>query len=324
MLLTKGFIIRSTSPSQVPITIVAKDGGKDFRFCVDYRAVNTQTISDATPPPNIQMLFDQLQGATVFTKIDLRTAYWQVQVKPADRWKTAFTCRYGYFEWTVMPFGLKNAPAPFVRLMDEVFHDYLDKFLIVYLDDLVVYSKNLDDHLHQLELIFIRLREHKLYAKLEKCNFMQKQIKFLGHLVLADGIRVHPEKVKSIVDWQTPTSVKDVRSFLGISGYYRNFIQNYSKVASPLTELLKDEQRFKWGEEQQSAFKFLKQLTSAPILVLPDMSLPFKVTTDACVVLSVLYYHKIVVKVINLSHTLVRNYLVLSRIGQHMNKNYLQ
>ena len=197
------------------------------------------------------MLFDQLQGATVFTKIDLRTAYWQVQVKPADRWKTAFTCRYGHFEWTVMPFGLKNAPATFVRLVDEVFNDYLYKFLIVYLDDLVVYSKNLDDHLRQLELILIRLREHRLYAKLEKCNFMQKQIKFLGHLVSADGIRVNPEKVKAIIDWPTPTSVKDIRSFLGISGYYRKFIQNYSKVAAPLTELLKHEQRFKWGGNNQ-------------------------------------------------------------------------
>ena len=167
--------------------------------------------------------------------------------------------------------------------MDEVFQDYLDKFMIVYLDDIVVYSKNVDEHLHHLQLIFNRLREHKLYAKLEKCQFMQKQIKFLGHLVSADGIRVNPDKVKAIVDWPTPTTVKDIRSFLGISGYYRKFIQNYSKVAAPLTELLKDEQRFKWGEEQQSAFDLLKHATtSAPILTLPNMQLPFKVTTDAC------------------------------------------
>jgi hypothetical protein len=283
MLLSKGFIVRSKSPSQVPITIADKDGGKDYRFCIDYRAINAQTISDATPPPNIQMLFDQLQGATIFTKIDLRSAYWQVQVKPSDRWKTAFTCRYGHYEWTVMPFGLKNAPATFVKLMDEVFQDFLDKFLIVYLDDIVVYSKTLDEHLHHLERIFSRLREHKLYAKLEKCQFMQKQIKFLGHLVSAEGIRVNPEKVKAIVDWPTPKTVKDVRAFLGISGYYRKFIQNYSKVAAPLTELLKDEQQFKWREEQQSAFDLLKHATtSAPILAIPNMELPFKVTTDAC------------------------------------------
>ena len=144
-----------------------------------------------------------------------------------------------------MPFGLKNAPATFVRLMDEVFHDFLDKFLIVYLDDIVVYSNNLNEHLHHLDCIFKRLREHKLYAKLEKCQFMQKQIKFLGHLVSSEGVRVNPEKVQAIVDWLVPTSVKDVRSFLGISGYYRRFIQNYSKVAASLTELLKDEQRFK-------------------------------------------------------------------------------
>ena len=169
MLMNKGFITRSSSPSSVPLTIAPKDGGTDYRFCVDYRAVNTQTISDATPPPNIQMLFDQLQGATVFSKIDLRTAYWQVQVKPSDRWKTAFTCRYGHFEWTVMPFGLKNAPATF------------------------------------------------------------------GHFISADGIQVNPEKVKAITDWPTPKTVKDVRSFLGISGYYRRFINNYSKVAAQLT-----------------------------------------------------------------------------------------
>ena len=146
-----------------------------------------------------------------------------------------------------MPFGFRNAPATFVRLMDEVFHDYLDKFLIVYLDDIVVYRRNLQEHLHHLEIIFQRLRQHKLYAKLEKCQFMQKQIKFLGHLVSAEGVKVNPKKVQAILDWPVPRTVKDVRSFIGISGYYRKFIQNYSKVAAPLTELLKDEQRFKWG-----------------------------------------------------------------------------
>src|ERR1700680_3323647 len=167
--------------------------------------------------------------------------------------------------------------------MDEVFGDYLDKFIIVYLDDIVVYSKSVDEHLHHLELVFNRLREHKLYAKLEKCSFMQNQIKFLGHLVSADGIRVNPEKVKAITDWPIPKNAKDIRAFLGTSGYYRKFILNYSKIASPLTELLKDEQRFKWGEEQQAAFDSLKTaITTAPVLVLPNMELPFKVTTDAC------------------------------------------
>ena len=202
----------------------------------------------------------------------MRTAYWQVPVKPSDRWKTAFTCRYGHFEWTVMPFGLKNAPATFVRLMDDVFHDYLDTFMIVYLDDIVVYSKTIDEHLQQLELVFKRLRQHKLYAKLEKCKFMQREIKFLGHIISANGIKVNPAKVKAITDWPTPHTVKHVRSFLGISGYYRRFINNYSKVAAPLTELLKDEQRFQWGKEQQVAFDQLKHATTtAPILILPNM-----------------------------------------------------
>src|SRR5260370_9745422 len=186
------------------------------------------------------MLFDQLQGATIFTKIDLRAAYWQVRIKPTDTWKSAFTCRYGHFEWLVRQFGLKKEPATFVRLMDEVFSTYLDIFIIVYLDDIVVYSKTLDQHLHHLELVFKKLREHKLYAKLEKCSFMQRQIKFLGHLVSADGIRVNPSKVKAIMDWPAPTNVKEFRAFLGTSDYYRRFILHYSKVPPPLTKLRKD------------------------------------------------------------------------------------
>ena len=283
MLLSKGFIQRSVSPYAVPITIADKDGGKAFRFCVDYRAINAQTVTDATPPPNIQILFDQLRGATIFSKIDLRTAYWQVKIRTEDRKKTAFVCRYGHFEWLVMPFGLKNAPATFVRLMDEIFGDYLDTFIIVYLDDIVVYSKTLAQHVKHLELVFKRLREHRLYAKLDKCAFMQREIKFLGHLVSADGISVNPDKVKAISDWPVPKTVKDVRAFLGASGYYRKFILNYSKVASSLTELLKDEQPFKWQEEQSTAFNKLKNaLSTAPVLQIPDTAIPFKVTTDAC------------------------------------------
>ena len=159
-----------------------------------------------------------------------------MKIRTEDRKKTAFVCRYGHFEWLVMPFGLKNAPATFVRLMDEVFGDYMDSFIIVYLDDIVVYSKTLEQHITQLELVFKRLREHKLYAKLDKCTFMQREIKFLGHLVSSDGIRVNPDKVKAIRDWPVPKTVKDIRVFLGASGYYRKFILNYSKIASPLTE----------------------------------------------------------------------------------------
>src|ERR1700682_828509 len=182
------------------------------------------------------------------------------------------------YEWTVMPFGLKNAPATFVKLMDEVFQEHLDKFMIVYLDDIVVYSKSVDEHLHHLQLIFSRLRQHKLYAKLEKCQFMQREIKFLGHLVSSDGIRVNPDKVKAIQEWPVPKTVKDIRVFLGASGYYRKFILNYSKVASPLTELLKDEQPSKWQEEQSTAFNKLKDaLSTAPVSKIPDTAIPFKI-----------------------------------------------
>ena len=167
------------------------------------------------------------------------SGYHQIQIRKEDIPKTAFTTRYGLYEYTVMSFGLTNAPATFMRLMNSVFHEYLDKFVVIYIDDILVYSKTEDEHAEHLRLILTKLREHRLYAKFSKCEFWLKELIFLGHVVSAQGVAVVPDKIQSILDWETPKSVKDVRSFLGLAGYYRRFIEGFSKLAKPMTDLLK-------------------------------------------------------------------------------------
>jgi hypothetical protein len=245
-LLDKGFIRPSTSPWGCPAIFVKKKDNT-LRLCVDYRPLNAVTIKNKYPLPRIDLLFDQLAGAKIFSKIDLRSGYHQIKIKPEDIPKTAFSTRYGLYEYLVMSFGLTNAPAHFMYLMNSVFMPELDKFVVVFIDDILVFSKNEEEHAKHLRIVLQRLREHQLYAKFSKCEFWLKKVPFLGHVLSEKGIEVDPEKVKDILNWKTPTTVHEVRQFLGMAGYYRRFIPSFSKVSKRITELLKKEVKFEWS-----------------------------------------------------------------------------
>ena len=242
-LLQKGYIRPSSSPWGSPAIFVDKKDGS-LRMCVDYRQLNEVTVKNKYPLPRIDDLFDQLSGAKVFSKIDLRTRYHQLKIKKEDIPKTAFTSRYGLYEYTVMSFGLTNAPAFFVHMMNKVFMDFLDKFVVVFIDDILIYSKGEDKQKDHLRAVLQRLRDHKLYAKFSKCEFWLKQVGFLGHVLSAEGIAVDPSKVKDVLDWLPPMTVTQIQSFLGLAGYYRHFIEGFSKIAKPMTELLKKDTKF--------------------------------------------------------------------------------
>jgi hypothetical protein len=251
-------------------------------MCVDYRPLNAVTIKNKYPLPRIDVLFDQLAGAKVFSKIDLRSGYHQIKIRPCDIPKTAFSTRYGLYEFLVMSFGLTNAPAYFMYLMNSVFMMELDKFVVVFIDDILIYSKSEKEHAKHLRVVLQGLRDHKLYAKFSKCEFWLKSVKFLGHTISHDGISVDPSKVQEVMDWKPPKSVHQIRSFLGLAGYYRRFIPDFSRIAKPMTELLKKGVKFVWSEACEKAFHTLRQhLTSALVLVQPDNSKPFEVFCDA-------------------------------------------
>lgn len=280
-LLRHGFIRPSQSPYGSPVLFVKKKEG-DLRMCVDYRALNKLTIKNTYPLPRIDELMDQLHGAKVFSKIDLRSGYHQIRIADEDIQKTAFRTRYGLYEFMVLPFGLTNAPATFMTLMNEIFKDCLDLSVVVYLDDILVYSRTEEQHLRDLELVLARLQEHELYAKLSKCDFFKTEVDFLGHIVGKDGIKVDPTKVQTVKDWPTLTSVKDIQSFLGLVNYYRRFIPSYALMALPLSEMIKKDVPFSWCSSQQAAFDFLKQaLVTAPVLVIFAPNKPVTVHTDA-------------------------------------------
>ena len=215
--LDKGFIQPSTSPWGYPAIFVKKNDNT-LRLCVDYCPLNAVTIKNKYPLPRIDLLFDQLAGAKVFSKIDLRSRYHQIKIKPEDIPKTAFSTRYGLYEYLVMSFGLTNAPAHFMYLMNSVFMLELDKFVVVFIDDILVFYKNEEEHAEHLCIVLQRLRKHQLYAKFSKCEFWLKKVPFLGHVLSKKGIEVDPEKVKDILNWKTPTTVHEVRQFLGIAG----------------------------------------------------------------------------------------------------------
>ena len=233
-----------------------KDGS--LRMCVDYRGLNKITVKNRYPLPLISGLFDQLSQAKIYTKIDLRGAYNLVRIKAGDQWKTAFRTRYGHFEYNVMPFGLTNAPAIFQHLMNDVFHEFLDHFVVVYLDDILVFSKNEKDHENHVRLVLEKLCSAGLYAKLEKCVFHQPQIEFLGYIISGEGLSMDPKKIEAVISWKRPSTVRDVWCFLGFANFYWIFIQNYSKIAAPLTKLTcKD--KLEWSVEADQAFEALKK-----------------------------------------------------------------
>ena len=280
-LLDHGFIRESHSPWGAPVLFVKKKDGS-MRLCIDYRQLNKVTIRNKYPLPRIEDLFDQLQGAKCFSKIDLRSGYHQLRVKDSDVQKTTFSTRYRLFEFLVMPFGLTNAPSVFMAFMNRVFRPYLDRFVIVFIDDILIYSATPKEHEQHLEIVLQTLRNHKLYAKFEKCAFWLEEVKLLGHVATKDGIAADPAKVEAVRDWLTPTSVTEIRSFLGLAGYYRRFIEGFSKIASPLTQLTRKDTPFIWSESCEKAFNLSKEkFTTAPLLIIPEVGVKFVVFTDA-------------------------------------------
>ena len=280
-LLEKGFIRPSSSEWGCPALFVKKKD-QSLRMCVDYRPLNAVTIKNKYPLLRIDILFDQLSKARVFSKIDLRSGYHQIKIRPQDIPKTAFSTRYGLYEYLVMSFGLTNAPAYFMYLMNSVFMPELDKFVVVFIDDILVYSENEQDHAEHLRIVLTRLREHQLYAKFSKCEFWLKKVPFLGHILSEEGIVVDPSKVQEVMDWKVPISVSEVRSFLGLAGYYRRFIPDFSKIAKPMTSLLQKDHKFVWTEGCELAFRTLRKLlTTAPVLAQPNIEKPFDVFCDA-------------------------------------------
>ncbi|KAK9075551.1 hypothetical protein SSX86_003876 [Deinandra increscens subsp. villosa] len=282
-LLDKGFIRPSSSPWGEPVLFVKKKDGT-FRMCIDYRELNKVTIKNRYPLPRIDDLFDQLQGSSYFSKIDLRSGYHQLRVRDEDVPKTAFRTRYGHYEFLVMPFGLTNAPAVFMDLMNRVCKPYLDKFVIVFIDDILIYSKTKEEHEEHLRLILELLRKEQLYAKFSKCDFWIREVQFLGHIVDQNGIHVEPAKVEAIKNWPTPRAPTEIRQFLGLAGYYRRFIKGFSQLVQPLTALTHKGVQYRWGEKEERAFQTLKDmLCSAPILALPDGIDDFVVYCDASI-----------------------------------------
>ena len=274
------FIRPSSSPWGAPVLFASKkDGG--LRFCIDYRALNRLTVKNSYPLPRVDDLLDQLNSAKYYSKIDLLMGYHQIRLSPDSIPKTAFRTKYGSFEFLVLPFGLTNAPGFFMTLMNEVFSDYIDKFMIVYLDDILIYSRNWEEHLRHIKLVLQRLRKHKLYGKLTKCIFGVQEVEYLGFILKTDRITVDPNKVQAIQAWKVPSCKKDIQSFLGMVNFYRRFIKNCASIAKPLTQLTKNVP-FDWNAEAQKSFDALKEvLVTAPVLKAFNPNCPIIVTTDA-------------------------------------------
>ena len=280
-LLKNGSIEPSLSPFGAPVIFIKKKDGT-LRMCIDYRALNKITIKNRFPIPLIDDLIDRLHGAKIFTKIDLRSGYNQVRIHEEDIEKTAFRTRYGHYQYKVMPFGLTNAPATFQAMVQDILRPLLDICVVVYIDDILIYSQTEQDHAKHIRQVFEILRSHKLYGKMSKCEFFKESVDYLGHVISSQGIATDPQKVASIKNWPQPTTLKEMQSFLGLCNYYRRFIADYSRIAAPLTDLTHKDTPFHWTTQATDAFEELKKrMTEAPVLCIPDAELPFTVTTDA-------------------------------------------
>ncbi|KAJ8752343.1 hypothetical protein K2173_003979 [Erythroxylum novogranatense] len=280
-LLENGYVRPSSSPWGAPVLFVKKKDGS-WRMCIDYRRLNMVTIKNKYPLPWIDDLFDQLRGVRVFSKIDLRSGYHQLRIKESNVSKTAFRTRYGHYEFLVMPFGLTNAPAAFMDLMNRVFKEFLDQFVMVFIDDILVYSKSEEEHEEHLRIVLQTLRDRELYAKFSKCEFSLHEVTFLGHVISQDGVHVDPRKVEAVMNWPAPKTVTDVSNFLGLVGYYMRFVKGFSMIVASMTKLLRKNQKFIWTDECQKSFEELKlRLTSAPVLIFPSGDEGYTVYSDA-------------------------------------------
>lgn len=280
-MLARGVIQPSHSPYASPVILVKKkDGG--WRMCVDYRYLNALTVKNKYPLPIVEELLDELAGAKYFTKLDLRSGYHQIRLVEGEEFKTAFKTHHGHWEFKVMPFGLTNAPATFQSAMNLLFAHMLRKGVLIFMDDILIYSPTLEEHEKLLTQVFQILMENQLYIKQSKCFFAQTKLEYLGHVISAEGVATDPSKIHAIQAWPPPTTAKQLRAFLGLAGYYRKFIANYGTISRPLTELLKKNVQFVWSSVASSAFVALQNaLIQAPVLALPNFKLPFDLHTDA-------------------------------------------
>ena len=279
-LLRKGFVRESMSPCAVPVLLTPKKDGT-WRMCVDSRAINKITVKYRFPIPRLDDMLDMMAGATIFSKIDLKSGYHQIRVRSGDEWKTAFKTKDGLYEWMVMPFGLSNAPSTFMRVMTQVLKPFMGKFLVVYFDDILIYSKSREQHLDHLTQVCVTLRKESLYGNLKKCSFFTDRVIFLGFIVSSEGVSADPQKVQAIVEWPEPRNIHEIRSFHGLASFYRRFIKGFSTIMSPITDCMKQGE-FVWTKAAAKAFNEVKQkMIEAPVMRLPNFTKPFEVECDA-------------------------------------------